>query len=125
MSGSRLLFDTNAIISLLKGNSVLDNISSQASWIATSAINIVEFLFFPSLDAPDRRLFNQFVERVTVLTVPGNNITFLEEIASIRKTYKLKLPDAIIAGTAIHHNAALITNDRDFSQIRSLQIIHF
>ena len=37
----------------------------------------------------------------------------------------MKLPDAIIAATALVENAKLLTNDRGFNQIDSLSIINF
>ena len=44
--------------------------------------------------------------------------------AEIRRALKIKLPDAIIAATAIVYGLVLLThNVRDFSQIEGLQII--
>ena len=46
----------------------------------------------------------------------------LSEVITIRKNYRLKLPDAIIAATAIHLNATLITSDlRGFSKVPNLK----
>jgi predicted nucleic acid-binding protein len=43
---------------------------------------------------------------------------------SIRRVYKTKLPDAIIAATAIAHNTTLISHNRtDFKKIKGLTLI--
>lgn len=43
----------------------------------------------------------------------------------IRKTKKIKLPDAIIAATAIEYNLTLVTrNTKDFSGINGLDIVN-
>ena len=49
------------------------------------------------------------------------NKHMMELIINIRKNYKLKLPDAIIAATAIYHKATLITNDKVFYKIDKLK----
>jgi len=42
----------------------------------------------------------------------------------IRKTFKTKLPDAIIAATAIVNNLSLITrNTKDFEKIQELEVV--
>ena len=45
--------------------------------------------------------------------------------ADIRKQYKIKLPDAIIAATALVNNLTLLTrNTKDFENINGLKIIN-
>lgn len=44
-------------------------------------------------------------------------------IIQIRKSYKLKLPDAIIAASAIEADAVLVTADKEFSKIKELKLI--
>lgn len=66
MNGNRYLFDTNAIIALLKGNSSLDNRLLQADWIATSIINVLEFLSFSYLNESDKKVFYEFISRIRV-----------------------------------------------------------
>ncbi|HAL83190.1 MAG TPA: hypothetical protein DCO83_13965 [Mucilaginibacter sp.] len=43
----------------------------------------------------------------------------------LRKKYKIKLPDALIAATALHYRLILITrNISDFNKIAGLKIIN-
>jgi predicted nucleic acid-binding protein len=47
----------------------------------------------------------------------------IKEIAiDIRKKYSMKLPDAVIAATAIHLQLPLITADTDFEKIDNLML---
>ena len=52
-----------------------------------------------------------------------------KEIASetieLKRQYSLKIPDAIIAATAIRNNAIMVTRDEDdFQQIKGLAILN-
>lgn len=40
-----------------------------------------------------------------------------DKAAWIKRTFKLKLPDAVIAATAMHLNAPLITRDKGFNRV--------
>jgi len=42
---------------------------------------------------------------------------------AIRKKYKLKLPDSIVAATAIAYDIPLITADKQFNAISELQLL--
>jgi tRNA(fMet)-specific endonuclease VapC len=125
MNGTRFMFDTNAIISLLKGNPSIDNVLLNTEFIATSVINVIEFLSFPDLNSTDKALFYELMSRITIISVPNNDQKLLEAVAEIRKTSKVKLPDAIIAATAISNKTILITNDKGFSKIPLLQTFSF
>jgi predicted nucleic acid-binding protein len=45
------------------------------------------------------------------------------EVIQLRKNYSLKLPDCIVAATAIYMNLPLITSDKDFKKIEELSLI--
>ncbi|NQU64155.1 MAG: PIN domain-containing protein [SAR324 cluster bacterium] len=49
----------------------------------------------------------------------------METILHIKRQYNLKLPDAIIAGTAIFSQAILITADKDFRKVKELEVSSF
>lgn len=123
--GLKYLFDTNAIIALLKGNSSLDHLLEQSDWIATSIVSVIEFLSFSNLSETDKKVFYEFINRITIIPLSGKDRNLLETIAEIRIINRFKLPDAIIAGTAIYNNAVLLTNDKGFSKIPSLQLSGF
>ena len=53
----------------------------------------------------------------------SSNTTLKNKIIEIRNTYRLKLPDAIIAATAIINNAILVTADNDFKRVKELELM--
>ena len=63
-----------------------------------------------------------FISRSSVIGVDNN---IVQDTIRIRKTYKLKLPDAIIAATAFVNGITLIAdNDKDFKQVPELKYIN-
>ena len=58
----------------------------------------------------------------TILTL---NDDIVEVCIEIRKNHKTKLPDAIIAATAIVYDLVIITrNTSDFSKIKDIQVLN-
>ena len=125
MNGDRILLDTNAITALLQGNLSLVEILKSSEWIGISVISEIEFLANPDLDENDRAIFTSFINRIEVIDLNHNKIDLLELILKIRKNAKIKLPDAIIAATAIHNNSKIITLDKGFRKVARLKVIEF
>lgn len=123
MSGNnrRYLFDTNAVVALFRGNAFLQNLAREADWLAISVITQLEFLSFSGLTDGDESLFMHFAGRVEIVNLDAQRPDLVFSAIQLRKTCKLKLPDAIIAASAQTHNATLVTADRDF--VRAAQNI--
>ncbi|MBN2041272.1 MAG: type II toxin-antitoxin system VapC family toxin [Spirochaetes bacterium] len=122
MSG-RYLLDTNAVITLLKGNSELLKLTENAEWLGISVITLIEFLVFPDLSDDDKILFNSFSERIDVIAIDKSNKELIDAIISIRQKYKLKLPDSIIAASALCNNAKLISADKALTAVKEIKTI--
>jgi hypothetical protein len=120
MSGKRYLLDTNAIVCLLRGENALQERLQSAEWVGISILSQIEFLAFPNLSENDRRVFQEFSDGVEVVGLGRTERALIDRIVSLRSQYRLKLPDAIIAATAIERDATLITDDR---QLRKLSAI--
>ena len=125
MNGNRFLLDTNAVVSLLDGNTYINNLITRADWIGVSIITVIEYISFTELSLDDMVLLNSFLERIDIIELTGDNFSLLSDIAQIRIAYKLKLPDAIIAATSIANNASLITADKGFNKVKQLTIVGF
>jgi hypothetical protein len=110
MSGKYLL-DTNAVISLLKGEQSLIARLESADLVAISVITEIEFLSFSELSPEDRDLFTSFCERISIIGLESGDRALVETIVDLRRTYRIKTPDAIICATAIRIEAELITAD--------------
>jgi tRNA(fMet)-specific endonuclease VapC len=123
MNGKRYLLDTNAIVSLLRGNPPLVQTLKDAEWIGISVISQIEFLAFANLSQHDKDLFDTFLNRVTIVGLTGDQTDFIKLITDVRQQRRLKLPDAIIVASALHNSAALVTADRRLDLIPQLNII--
>ena len=125
MNGSRVLLDTNAIAALLQGNLGLVELLKSAEWIGTSVISEIEFLANPALNEEDKVLFENFINRIETIDLNHLDTVLITLILEVRKKSKIKLPDAIIAATANHHNAKIITSDEGFRKVARLRVIEF
>ncbi len=125
MSGNRYLLDTNAIIALLQGDSNLIKLLHNTEWIGISVISHLEFLAFSGLTEADKRLFQQFLQRVEVIDLSSQDKSLIKQIISIRQQYRLKLPDAIIAAMASQKSAKLVTRDVQLNKITDLTVINW
>lgn len=120
MSGKRYLLDTNAMVCLLRGENALQQRLQSAEWVGISILSQIEFLAFPNLNENDRRIFQEFSDGVEVVGLGRTERALIDRIVSLRSQYQLKLPDAIIAATAVERDATLVTDDR---QLRKLSAI--
>jgi tRNA(fMet)-specific endonuclease VapC len=108
----RCLLDTNAVVSLLRGQGKLLALTKQARWVAISIITEIEFRSFPDLAHDDAQLFAEFLQRVHVIDLAHHDASLLDKVVALRRTHRLRLPDAIVVASALTHDAFLITADR-------------
>jgi len=123
MSGTSYVFDTNTLIEYLNGNQALARFHHTR--ILLSVITVVEFLSYSQIGEHGRKLFLDFLESAEVVDLKSDDIQLMDEITTIRIKFKIKLPDAIIAATALTKRAVLITNDKGFSKIDSLTVENY
>jgi predicted nucleic acid-binding protein len=112
MSGKRYFLDTNAIVQLLAGNRNLLKMLNQADYVATSVICELEYLAFPDLADEDKELFEEFRKKVCVTDLCSGDSQLKEQILRLRVEKKIKLPDAIIAASAMNQKSVLLTQDK-------------
>ena len=113
MNGIKYLLDTNFILGLLKATpeviAIVTNRDLLASSCAYSAVTRMELLGYPGITSDEERLIADRLSKFTYLLISSE----IEDLAiSLRRTRKLKLPDALIAATAIHHGLELLTLDQ-------------
>lgn len=113
MSGIKYLLDTNFILGILKSSpAVVAEVSERkilAAECAYSAITRMELLGFPGITSAEDNLIRQKLERFTHVSLTS---TIEDVVIKLRQTRKIKLPDAIIAATAIYIDAELLTLDQ-------------
>ena len=122
MSGKTFLLDTNIIIHLSYGELNTSDFSSSGDRLCISAITYMETLGYPFKTKEDESFVKMLCNSFDLydLTKP-----IIEKTIEIRKRSKIKLPDAIIAASALVNNAALVTNNvKDFKTIDGISIIN-
>jgi predicted nucleic acid-binding protein len=120
--GQGYLVDTNTIIDYLENRlpissiDLLDNISIQLS-----VISRIELLAWQKASDEQLKILTDFIEASVVFNLDENIII---KAIEIRKKYRTKLPDAIIAATTEVNNLELLTrNLKDFEKIDGLKCI--
>ena len=120
--GIQYLMDTNAVIEFLGSTLPL----SSCIWLQNiidkdqhhlSIINQIELLCFEGSPA-EMQILNDFIEVTNVFPLSDGVV---QKTIDLRKNHKIKLPDAIIAATALNYNLTLITrNTSDFQKVANL-----
>lgn len=110
----RYLVDTNAIIYLVGGRLASSLPDGQYS---VSVITEIELLSFPGISAEEEQKI-----RDLLLLLDRVHLTdaVRDEAIRLRRKFRLKLPDAIIAASALTNDAILLTNDQALSSIDGL-----
>jgi predicted nucleic acid-binding protein len=119
------LLDTNVIIDYLHSSLPKRAMQAIAAIVddnsVLSVITQMETLGFNYASPLERMNVEIFISGSTVLMI---NEDIVAKTIAIRKSRKIKLPDAIIAATALSNHLTLISrNAKDFSAINGLSFI--
>ena len=117
MNGTNFLADTNALIYLLNGNQCMSNYLQKNLYV--SVISEMELLSYSGITPDEEMQIKSFLNDCNEVTLTNE---IKDKTIEIRKKYKTKLPDAIIAASAIVKNIPLITADKGFCQISNLTL---
>lgn len=115
MSG-RVLLDTNAIINALNR----DLLFPERDY-SISIITEMELFSYPKLTEHESQNITKLLSYFSILNI-SNDIKNLA--IKIRKIYSVKLPDSIICATAIVHDSILISDDKQLSKIKELNVLN-
>ncbi|WP_340103336.1 type II toxin-antitoxin system VapC family toxin [Rhodohalobacter sp. 8-1] len=125
--GVKYLWDTHTVIYYLQqqfppsSEKFIDKILDQSE-PAISAITEIELLCWNAPKENDMVVIQNFIDDSLVFELEKN---IKLETAKVRKASKIKLPDAIIAATAILYDLTLLTrNVSDFKNINQLNLIN-
>ena len=119
MSGIRVLCDTNPLIYLLDGNKEIADFLNNKQ-IHISVITELELFGKPDLSENDRKVIETMLENCFITEI---NHEIKQIYKDIKRNYTIKLPDAVIAATAISLDIPLLTSDSDFQKISDLKLI--
>ncbi len=123
---SNFLLDTNILIYYFKGNLIVQPIFSDIRGSNAQGmycpLTWIELLCYAPLTDNEANQIRGFLRRLTCVVLTE---TVLECAAQIRRDYRLKLPEALIAACAITQERTLVThNVKDFERIEELTLLN-
>lgn len=120
--GKRYLLDTNTVLDYM-GNKLPGNAKTTISQIIDNEINLsvinkIELLGFLKVE-------QDLIDFVDCSNVCPLDDDIVEKTINVRRLFKIKLPDAVIAATALHYGFILVTNNtKDFKNIKGLEVVN-
>lgn len=121
MSGTEILIDTNIALYLLAGSQPVADVL-QGNRIYISFVSELELLGFRGVGNEQIKLIKKLLADCTIVDI---NAQIKEQTVALRKSHSIKLPDAIIASTAIVFKIPMFTADKGFKKVKGLQLALF
>ena len=112
----KAVLDTNAVIYLQKG--MLAEPLPRGHYFI-SVITEMELLSFHGLSEEQQQWLHRFIDAIGLIGLDSN---VKSRAIELRKEYRLKLPDAIIAASAIENDLQLVSLDKDMANISGLRV---
>ena len=119
MNGVDYLLDTNILIYIMQGNPNV-RYFAQSDMFVISVIAEMELLGKYKIDDTEKIIVSEMLKDCYILDI---DVLVKQKAIEIRQRYKVKLPDAIVAATAIQKGLSLVTADKGFQKIMDLDII--
>ena len=119
MNGIRIFCDTNPLIYLLDGNREIARfIDGQQIYL--SVISELELFGKPNLSFQDNEVIDSLLKGCFVIDI---NPEIKHIYRELKQKHIIKLPDAIVAATAIYLDLPLLTFDKGFKNVSNLKLI--
>jgi len=119
MNGIDIVCDTNPLIYLLDGDKNLAKFLDNKQ-IFLSIITELELFGKQNLSIHDSEMIEALLENCHVIDI---NQDIKHTYREIKRNYSIKLPDAVIAATAIYLDLPLLTFDKGFEHLPNLKLI--
>ena len=120
--GTRYLLDTNTVLDYM-GNRLPDKAKSFIAKIIDDEINLsvinkIELLGFSGVE-------QDLVDFVACSNIHPMDNSVVDKTIQLGSLYRIKLPDAIIAASALINNLVLVSrNTKDFKAIENLRVVN-
>ena len=119
MNGISIFCDTNPLIYLLNGDrSIARFLDNKQIYI--SVITELELFGKPNLSIHDNKMIDSLIESCFVIDI---NQEIKDLYRTLKRNYNIKLPDAVIASTALYLDMPLFTHDQVFQRLPNLKLI--
>ena len=118
----KYLIDTNVLIDAQMGRLSEKSLNFLAKIVnenfIISFVTYIEYLGYKDISKSSE----EFIELAEII---GIDRIIIKKCIDLRKSIKIKLPDAIIAATALAHKLILLTNnEQDFNTVQGLTVIN-
>jgi len=122
----KIILDTNILIEILKGNDRIVSFLDEFEIFYISSVTKME-LFYGAFNKKELEELNKFMESFYIIEINEHiSIKATNLIFKYAKSHNLKIPDALIASTALEYNLPLFTlNLKDFRYIDGINLIPF
>lgn len=116
----KFLFDTNVIIAFLNDDKLRPSTAQLETSFIISVITELELLSSKKLTKREEKAINNLLSDVIIVGIEEG---IKSKTIMLRRKYGLKLPDAIIAASALIHKVPLVSNDKVFKRVKELKSI--
>lgn len=121
MNGNKFLLDTNAVLYILGGDETLSDFLFEKE-LYISVITEMELLSYKNITAKEKHTIESFLKDFVIVNIDEKlKLNTIE----VKKNSNMKLPDSIIAATAITLKLPLITSDKQFKTIGDLNLVYY
>ena len=121
MSGRNLLLDSNIVIYTAQKKLAPEAFTQPDDALSISDITFMETLGYVFSDPVERKETEDLLSIIYRLPITE---PIVQKVIEIRQSRRIKLPDAIIAATALLHDCTLVTrNISDFTGLPGLRML--
>ena len=110
--------DTNFAIYYLDGLACVEPYATAG--LAISVVTQLEVLSKPGMAGAEEKAAEAFLQTCQLIELTDN---VKQVVIALRRQHQVKLPDAIVAATALWLGVPLLTADKGFSRIAGLDVV--
>ncbi|MBP6810243.1 MAG: type II toxin-antitoxin system VapC family toxin [Saprospiraceae bacterium] len=122
MSGRKLLFDSNVIIYIAKKELAPEAFILPEDVLFLSDVSYMETLGYAFADENEKLETEKLLSVLFRFSIEEQVV---QKVIEIRQSRRMKLPDAIIAASALVHDCIVVTrNTSDFSGLPGLAVLN-
>ncbi len=118
MSGTKFLADTNILLYILDANESVGAFLEDEMYV--SEITVIELLGLKGITPKQLKIRKALLENCTVIYL---NDAIRNMAISMKQNRIIKVPDAIIAATAMQMGMTLLTADKGFKKLQDLPLL--
>jgi len=121
MSGDKFVLDTNAVLYILAGDETITDFLFEKQ-LYISVITELELLSYRHISIKEQKQVSSFLTDLIIIDI---NSEIKELTIAIKKNSNLKLPDSIIAATAMYLKLPFVTSDKQFKTLENFDLVFY